>query len=51
MEEALYVWFRQMQARDFTINEDMLKQKAIEFGKQTGVKEDFWLLFRVASKI
>jgi hypothetical protein len=42
LEEALYVWFRQMQAPDFTINEDMLKQKAIEFGKQTGVKEDFF---------
>jgi hypothetical protein len=42
LEEALHVWFRPMQARDFTINEGMLKQKAIEFGKQTGVKEDFF---------
>jgi hypothetical protein len=39
MEEALYVRFRQLQARDLAINED--KEKAREFGKQTGVAEDF----------
>jgi hypothetical protein len=41
MEEVLYVWFRQLQARDLAINADMLKEKAREFGKQTGVAEDF----------
>jgi hypothetical protein len=40
MEEALYVWFAQSQARDLAINEDTLKEKAREFGKQTGVAED-----------
>jgi hypothetical protein len=40
MEEALYVWFGQLQARDLAINEGMLNEKARELGKQTGVAED-----------
>jgi hypothetical protein len=41
MEAAWYVWFRQLQARDLAINEEMLKEKARESDKQTSVAEDF----------
>jgi hypothetical protein len=41
MEEALYIWFRQMQARDLAITDEVLKEKAKKFGEELGVKEGF----------
>jgi hypothetical protein len=41
MEEALYVWFRQMQGRDMTLTEDIIHSKAKQLGTQLGVPETY----------
>jgi hypothetical protein len=49
MEEALHVWFRQMQGSDTTLTEDIICSKAKHLGTQLGVPEIYayssgWLL-------
>jgi hypothetical protein len=41
MEEALYVWFRQMQARDMTLTEEVIRKKGKKLGQLLGVAEGF----------
>jgi hypothetical protein len=41
MEEALYVWFRQMQGRDMTLTENIVRSKANQVGTQLGVPETY----------
>jgi hypothetical protein len=39
VDKCLYYWFRQMRARDFPVNGDMLLQKAAEFNKALNGKQ------------
>jgi hypothetical protein len=54
MEEALYVWFRQMQGRDMLLTEEIIREKAKQIGAQLNVPECFgysagWLHSGMAS--
>jgi hypothetical protein len=41
MEEALYVWFRQMQARDMALTDEILRGKAMQLGPRCKVSAKF----------
>jgi hypothetical protein len=41
MEEALHVWFRQMQARDMALTDEILRGKAMHLGPQFEVSAKF----------
>jgi hypothetical protein len=41
MEEALYVWFRQMQGRDMALTEEIIREKAKQLGGQLNVPDSF----------
>jgi hypothetical protein len=41
MEEALYVWFRQMQARDMALTDEILRGKAMQLGPRFEVPAKF----------
>jgi hypothetical protein len=41
MEEALFIWFKQMSDRELAITDEMLVEKANEIGKLTNVPEGF----------
>jgi hypothetical protein len=41
MEEALYVWFRQMQGRHMRLTQDIILSKAKHLGSQLGAPETY----------
>jgi hypothetical protein len=41
MEEALYIWLRQMQGRDMPLTEEIIREKAKQLGRQLKVPDNF----------
>ena len=41
MEKALYLWFTAMKAKNIPISQDIIRNKAVQFGRELVVGEDF----------